>query len=379
MIKKLRAFSARFSVEEKKDLTSRRVQRVWKKAGILFLLFLGLIIVQHYPVIIEKYYSNGIFPVIATMQRIVTGWVPFSLGDLLYFIVAVWLLFKLFSIFKGKYSWQGFFYSLGKFTYRLLALYIVFNLVWGLNYFRQGIGKQLEIIPEKYSTEELEIVTRLVSEKLNIAKKVLIQNGVSNVLPSDRQIFNASGQAYSNAQKKFKFLQYKKPSIKSSMYGKLGNYLGFLGYYNPFTGEAQVNVTPPKFVLPFITCHEIGHQAGYASEGEANFAGYLAAKHSHNKLFIYSVYFDLYAYASNELYRSDSLAAKNISLQLDPGVKNDIHTYRSFLRKYKNPFEPYISRFYGSFLKANNQHNGIKSYNEVIAWLVAYHKKYGEI
>ncbi len=64
------------------------------------------------------------------------------------------------------------------------------------------------------------------------------------------------------------------------MYSYLGNYLGFTGYYNPFTGEAQVNTTVPLFVQPFTTCHEIGHQLGYAKENEANFAGYLAAKSS---------------------------------------------------------------------------------------------------
>ncbi len=87
----------------------------------------------------------------------------------------------------------------------------------------------------------------------------------------------------------------------------------------------------------------------------------------------------MYAYASNELYRADSVAAKKLSLQLKPEVKNDIHVYRNFLHKYKNPFDHYLSRFYGSYLKVNNQQNGIKSYNEVTAWLVAYYKKYGDI
>ncbi len=57
----------------------------------------------------------------------------------------------------------------------------------------------------------------------------------------------------------------------------LGNYLGFTGYYNPFTGEAQVNTTVPQFLLPNIALHEMGHQIGYAKEDEANFSAYLAA------------------------------------------------------------------------------------------------------
>jgi hypothetical protein len=32
---------------------------------------------------------------------------------------------------------------------------------------------------------------------------------------------------------------------------------------------------------------------------------------------------------------------------------------------------------YGEFLKANNQPAGKRSYNEVVAWLIAYYKKFG--
>jgi len=55
-----------------------------------------------------------------------------------------------------------------------------------------------------------------------------------------------------------------------------------------------VNTTTPVFTQPFTTCHEIGHQLGYAKENEANFAGYLSARSSRDPAFLYSVYFDLY-------------------------------------------------------------------------------------
>jgi hypothetical protein len=34
---------------------------------------------------------------------------------------------------------------------------------------------------------------------------------------------------------------------------------------------------------------------------------------------------------------------------------------------------------YGNYLKANNQPKGIETYNEVVSWLIAYRKKYGEL
>ena len=42
-----------------------------------------------FPGAVEKYYSRGIYPVIAWTQRVLLGWIPFSVGDLLYGVVFV--------------------------------------------------------------------------------------------------------------------------------------------------------------------------------------------------------------------------------------------------------------------------------------------------
>ena len=110
------------------------------------------------------------------------------------------------------------------------------------------------------------------------------------------------------ARLRFRLFHYPDPSVKFSFYGYLANYMGFSGYYNPFSGEAQVNTTIPRFVQPFTTCHEIGHQLGYAKEEEANFCGFLATKSSRDPAFRYSVYVDLYLYAASALYALDSTA-----------------------------------------------------------------------
>src|SRR5699024_5792626 len=103
-----------------------------------------------------------------------------------------------------------------------------------------------------------------------------------------------------------------------------------------------VNTTVPAFIRPFTTCHEIGHQLGYAKESEANFAGYLAATRSENKAFLYSVYFDMFAYASRYLYFADSVALKSIQSGLSGGVKADIREVSEFFSRYSTPLEKLI-------------------------------------
>jgi hypothetical protein len=75
----------------------------------------------------------------------------------------------------------------------------------------------------------------------------------------------------------------------------------------------------------------------------------------------------------------DSAAARANFRGLDTLVKQDYRRYRKFLLSYKNPVEPIIRLFYGEYLKANNQPKGIDTYNEVVAWLIAYEKKFGKI
>jgi hypothetical protein len=257
----------------------------------------------------------------------------------------------------------------------ILWVYILFNALWGLNYNRLGIKYQLQLEPAKYTAGDLKGITQELIAKVNESRKGLDGKNY----PSNTTIFAQAKEAYDSARKQYPFLDYRIESVKSSLYGFLGNYLGFLGYYNPFTGEAQVNVTVPRFAVPFTTCHEMAHQLGYGNEDEANFAGYLAAKSSKENSFRYSVYFELFAYANRELYMRDSIAAKANYKLLDTLVKKDIADYRKFLREHQNPIEPFITLLYGNYLKANNQPHGIETYDQVVSWLINYKKKFGTL
>ena len=347
---------------------------------VLSIFAIAIKIFSLYPAAVEQYYSTGIYPGIALLQRIITGWIPFSVGDVLYFALGLWLIAQIVVIIKkikrkeadGKY-----FLRVGrKFITGWLIVYVAFNFLWGLNYNRIGISGQLQISNAYYSDTDLLNVTRQLVQKINAlqpaAQRLRPELGFRKIL------FGEAGNSYARIDNNTP-LHYSFPSVKTSLYGYLGNYLGFTGYYNPFTGEAQVNTTVPLFVLPFTTCHEIGHQLGYAKESEANFAGYLSASASTDTSFLYSVYFDMYLYAARYLYYSDSSSLKEIKKTLAPGVAGDRDELVHFLERYTTPVEAIIDRLYSKYLMANEQPSGKMSYNEVISMLIAYQKKYGKI
>ncbi len=333
---------------------------------------------------VEWQYSNGFFPSFSTTLRRITGWFPLSIGDILYGLAAIWLILKAWKYFKriantrkNKISRQSFYNTLVKAAIIFCSVYIIFNVFWAINYNRKGIAWQLGLDMKAYTSTDLKEINCLLIDKVNKSKSSLIAN--NRKYPSNRLLYKGVDAAYKEAAMEYGFMQYEPASLKTSLWGWLGNYSGFTGYYNPFTGEAQVNTTVPKFLQPFIACHEVAHQVGYAKEMEANFVGYLAATASDDTLFHYSVYLDLFMYANRNLFLVDTTAAKLYRKELLPSVVNDLKEWREFARRHQGPLEPIVRWAYGKFLERNQQPMGILSYDEVTAFIISFYKKFGYI
>lgn len=245
-------------------------------------------------------------------------------------------------------------------------IYVVFNLLWGLNYNRENIY-------ERYDLEQIS----LDSVKINLFAQTMVDRLI--------QLGDQSKQLHSNTHNNLDMaanaMKLNHPfyfaSIKPSLLGKIGNYLGYSGYYNPLTGEAQVNTKIPRMTIPYTATHEIGHQLGAAKESEANFVGFLAAIKSGDAALQYSAYFDGYLYAEAFIKRISPSQLELYRAQLPDWVKNDIQEMKDFWVKYRNPIDRFITMLYGQYLKANDQPEGMLSYSGLVTWLIAYAEKHG--
>lgn len=346
---------------------------------ILALLALGIRLFSLRPDWVESYYSVGIYPLIGKGMRSIFGWLPFSLGDLLYLLAGTWLVYQFIRLIKKltqrKINWANSHPGVIKAVNILLIIYIYFNLFWGLNYNRLGISEQLNLTVVEPDRHQLEAITGLLLNKTN---SYAAAAGIKK-RPAAKIVFSGSIENYQKLGKIYPFLEYKPGSVKSSLFGVLGNYMGYTGYYNPFTAEAQINNSVPGFLHYFVSSHEIAHQLGYARENEANFVGFLAARVSADTAFLYSTYFDMFLYANSALYGKDSAAARRNLKRLSPAVQRDIAELRAYRIKYENPLDKLISIFYDRYLKMNQQPDGQKTYSMVVLWLLAYYEKFGEI
>jgi len=351
-----------------------------KITWICLVVFAAVIkILSFFPAIVERYYSMGVYVFLSRMQRLLFGWLPFSIGDVVYGVLLIWMIMALIRMirrFVRREADRGWFFRFVRRTvFVFLWVYVLFNGLWGLNYDRIGVAGQLGLKVHPYTTDELKLLTTGLTQRLNHLDSLAQLD--RDDLERHRYLFSGAIDAYRWLGASDSRFRYPYPSIKSSLFSYIGLYIGYSGYYNPFTGEAQVNTWTLPFTQPFTTCHEIGHQLGYARENEANFCGYLSARASFDPAFRYSVYFDLWMYASAELFARDSSFVKEQVKQLDPACRQDFRDLKAFNRKYANPLEVGVWQLYGGYLRANRQPKGIITYTEVTAWLIAYAEKVG--
>ena len=63
------------------------------------LLLIGIVLIRLsilWPDFIEKYYARGIYPYMGKALRFLTGWLPFSFGDLLYLLAILMIMKELY-------------------------------------------------------------------------------------------------------------------------------------------------------------------------------------------------------------------------------------------------------------------------------------------
>ena len=340
----------------------------------LFLVFqiLFVQVISRFPLTIEKFYSNGIYKIIAGFYRIATSYIPFSIGDILYFIFILIAIKFIYIIFRDKLSEiRSYLLAIGG---AISVLYFFFYGSWGLNYYRLPLAERLRIEQTNYTTEELSNYTKQTIHDINeLHLKLTSNDSVSFKVPySKKEILKKTKLGYDQISKKHPFLKYRHPSIKSSLLSTPLTYMGFSGYLNPFTGEAQVNSKPPKFSLLFTASHEVAHQLGYAAENEANFIGYLASTSHPDPYFKLSGKMVAARYLLAELHKRDVNEYQKISKTINYGILKKFKESREFWNQYENPFEPYFKKSYNVYLKANKQKSGIKSYNYMVDLLLHY-------
>jgi hypothetical protein len=359
------------------------VQSVW------LLLALAILVFSFFPEAVASYFSFGLFQYIGLGLRSLTGGLKMPIGEYVYIILIIVLVINiLLSLYKlkNKFNTEAFSTYLLRFgkqlTLKLVQLYVVFMLIWGLNYQKSSPAKSFDLkLDTSYTEVQLDSLSLDLMEELNKTRQILTDSVIEKTEVD--QVFRNSILNYRLVKNKFPQLHLDKPVLKEAAFPSWGDYIGYLAFYQPISGEAIVRTDVPLLTLPYTSCHELAHQMGYASEAEANFIAFVVATESSDALLQYSMLLQMFTYCQSEHL---SLIAKTGNFEkwktivnrnkskLDAKVIGDRKKIKDFFIQRQHLLLPASTSLYDQFLQWNKQAKGIKSYDEVLLWVLAYNK-----
>lgn len=157
-----------------------------------------------------------------------------------------------------------------------------------------------------------------------------------------------------------------------------------MGYYFPFSMEANYNRDMYITNTPVTMCHELSHLKGNIYEDEANFIGYLACVDSEDPLFRYSAYLSVIGYLNQDF--KAAVGADSEEYKSHPAISKTVREDRIFLTEEAwekveetsaldtETVRKATTAFLETNLTTNGVSQGIVSYSEVVERLLEYYE-----
>lgn len=338
-------------------------KRFW--AGVLFAQFVLFYIFSKIALAVK--FFNSFFELKKEIHQYLSSLFPFSIGDVLYIVLFIALVYSLVLRFRKKKQ------PLLKLLVGVNIFYFIYQSFWGMTYFQPPI---INLLPkEEPSINEAKT---LAIKYLNLCKESRMQVSedsnrvfkIKNLSIVTSEILNQQRQLPLGLNSK---ITTDISNFKPSIFSFIMNDTGILGYYNPFSAEAQYNPNLPDTYLPFTLAHESAHQLGYAREQEANFIGYLIGINSDNTELKYSTQYFVLKSLLNSLVDAEPQFVEKILSEYSDGMKRD----RAYEKDFINKHTGLVSDFFGLtnhlFLKSNQQ-EGRVTYSYFIELLIKYER-----
>ena len=248
------------------------------------------------------------------------------------------------------------------------------SVMWTPCYYAPGFAEQSGVDDGPLELEELETVTRwfaaLASE---YADEVPRDENDACTTDRDSVLDRAAG-VFEGAAELYPFLDGEALRPKPIRFSRIMSCLDFTGFFFPMTGEANLNMDSPVFLLPSTSQHEIAHQRGVAMEQECNFVAVLSCLESEYADFRYAGAALAYIYLGNALAGADYEAYTEIYYSLSDTVRADFKAQSAYWDEFRDSAAQKASNtVYDSFLKSNGQELGMQSYGACVNLLVHYY------
>lgn len=321
------------------------------------------------------WYSDHIYKFFVNTYGRLTGLVPFSISELLLYLLILILLTALVYLLvqtirkkaRGN-SWKCF--GLDLLT-TAAVLFLLYTLWCGINYGRTSFSETARLETAPYTAGDLAALCRLLADKTNELSMQVERDTDNTALVGD-SVNERAQTAMEHLGTLYPELDGYYPKPKGFVFPAILSIQNLSGIYLPFTIEANYNRAMTEYNLPFTACHELSHLRGFMQEEEANFIGWLACISSDDTAFQYSGYLMGWIYASNQLYEVDYESYRQIHATLDENVRDDLTANNEFWKKYEGQIAEVSNQINDSYLKANGQTDGVQSYDRMVDLMMSY-------
>ena len=359
-------------------LKTTLLKLLWLLPGPVFYALFRLSFV--WPSFTESVYSRSIYPIITQGLSTLTGLLPFSLAELLLYAfilsIVVYLIFMIVAALRAKHTWWQTLIN------RLIILLSAFSMVyalfvglWGFNYARQPLSDSLGLDASPATVNELAATCEALIKEANALRADVPQSEDGVFAPdlSKTDIMIRIPAEYNNAasQTGHQFLGGSYGRVKPVLYSQGMSWSYLCGIYFPFTAEANVNSDAPNLLFASSCTHEEAHQRGFAREDEANFLAYYVLSYSDNSSMRYSGTMLALIHAMNALYSADSDRYYELRGTYTSGLDADLQANGAYWEQFESEVSETVTQVNNTYLKANMQEDGVKSYGRMTDLLIA--------
>lgn len=379
-IQKNKTFYSFKSLQPKKVLLKAiftKKSLIWIGLG-LFALVLRLLLGQ-YPMLIEQYYSRGLFTLIRVSIDFLAAWFPVALIYVFFSFLLVILISRAVKFWRWDAKWQV---KLGRAVVSVVAFWMAvvffFLFLWGFNYARVDLENTIGLEPNPLSKEQLweelqhhtDQIIKLRSEISNINDSIVLAK--AKMPDKLEQELRASLEQ--------QLAQWGYPTngrVRARLLYPKGIFLRFSssGLYFPLTGEGHVDAGLHYLQWPYVMTHEMGHGYGFGDEGSCNFLGYVGCINSDNTFVKYAGHLAIWRTLAINYQRYDRERYWAFRESLPQGIQADLDAINENLFQYPDimPRARYVA--YNTYLKAQGIEEGMKNYSRVIMLARAWRLK----
>ena len=372
-----------FDIPDEEPISSGyTIRSLFWKATIWLLVALGIqTLASLSPSLVELVYSQTIYFHISRLLTYVNRYFTISLGEIFFGMVIIWFILWTLWYLRRAFRGETRVFDVIKIlflhlTWTFSTLFVLFLLLWGLNFQRMPISDSMGLIRRPARSDELQAIGARIYSGINknyddaaagqawsgTSRLPMSMARLNEILESSFQNTPMLGEARQGG------LGVPKPLYSS----RIAGVFGAEGFFIPYSGEPLYNEAVPNCDLPFVIARQKAHQRGFAREDEANLVAYIICTNASDPYVRYSGFL----HGVKVLEEIEKSGVGQYRDKVGRGPSTDLDAKIDYWFKTKSDYpDTLLQRLTGLYLRINRVRRGYENFDEDIPLIIGYYLK----